>query len=421
MNTPTLDGAAGDAPVPAGAEPVLDAVSLKVLRAPAVHRLLALRAEGDLTRAHVHTTAQCLAVSDRTVWRWLADATATPATADEPGARHPDRFEITPQLRVLLAYWRGNASAVHRELLARARAAAACGSAPGQAVPPSLLPQPHPPAGGAPPAAGPVLDPVPSPSTLLRAVRDLTAGERAGYRKGPEAARALDVFGKRPRTWRNHTWEGDHVQARYASSPAAPTASKRRDYLADWMTGQVGREVRVRFMPHHTHEIEICDPAGHRLGTARLADQATPEQLTALRRARTQRVQRLRAEAKAAEHLRQERFAPATAPTAPHLLDAVTAAEATRELSRHHESRPPAHPADRPPGHPMNRRLPPAPTDQYVTLPEARLVATRALLTVRENLADTITARAMRCIHGGAGFGRTVAVTNCLRELEPGE
>ncbi|TYC68866.1 ATP-binding protein [Streptomyces sp. CB01881] len=65
--------------------------------------------------------------------------------------------------------------------------------------------------------------------------------------------------------------------------------------------------------------------------------------------------------------------------------------------------------------------MPPAPTDQYVALPEARLVATRALLTVRENLADTIAARAMRCIHGGAGFGKTVAVTSCLRELEPGE
>ncbi|MBA4863806.1 DDE-type integrase/transposase/recombinase [Streptomyces sp. PSKA54] len=51
-------------------------------------------------------------------------------------------------------------------------------------------------------------------STFLRAVRrDLTAGERAGYRQGPEAARSLDVFAKRPRTWRNHVWEADHVQA----------------------------------------------------------------------------------------------------------------------------------------------------------------------------------------------------------------
>lgn len=113
---------------------------------------------------------------------------------------------------------------------------------------------------------------------------------------------------------------------------------KKHDYLADWMTGQAYREVRVRFMPHHTHEIEVCDPVSHRLGTAHLADQATGEQLTALHRARARRAGRLRADAKAAERLRHQRFAPTTTPAPPHRLDAVTAAEATRELSRHHES-----------------------------------------------------------------------------------
>ncbi|MHB9864577.1 Mu transposase C-terminal domain-containing protein [Streptomyces sp. YIM S03343] len=73
---------------------------------------------------------------------------------------------------------------------------------------------------------------------------------------------------------------------------------KSRDYVADWMTGQAGREVMVRFMPHHTHEIEICDLHGRRLGTAHLADQATPEQLDVLRRSRTRRAQRLKADAK---------------------------------------------------------------------------------------------------------------------------
>ncbi|MGW7582795.1 hypothetical protein ACWGKU_17115 [Kitasatospora sp. NPDC054768] len=52
---------------------------------------------------------------------------------------------------------------------------------------------------------------------------------------------------------------------------------KNRDYLAAWMAGQASRAVRDRVMPHHTHETEICDPAGRRLGTAHLADQATPE------------------------------------------------------------------------------------------------------------------------------------------------
>lgn len=526
------------APAPDEAEPALDAVSLTSLRAPAVRRLLALRAQHWLTRGHVHITAQCLNVSDRTVWRWLAEATAEPATTASPGARRTDRFEITPEVRVLLAYWHGNASAVHRELVARARTAHP--PEPATEVPPTT-PEPSTPVapsalpGGAPPAAVPLLDPVPSLATFLRAVRrDLTAGERAGYRHGPEAARALDVFAKRPRTWRNHVWEADHVQAPLrvdadgdvvapyvtwfidcatkaitgvAVTPGCPTRAsilaalrsaivrtdpygpfgglpehvrfdrgrdflsrtvttaltaldsnitvlppyaphlkgsienlnlnaarmlfaalpgytpkkprrhpdrrpagsplsfqafteqlltwvtwwntehrpaeldgatpleawqadptplhdipandvwsftleddgrtrtitshgirfKNRDYIADWMTGQAGREITVRFMPHHTHEIEVCDPHGHHLGTAHLADQATDEQLTALRRARTRRARRLRADAKAAEQLRHERFAPATTPTAALRLNAITETEATRELARHEE------------------------------------------------------------------------------------
>ncbi|MGW6898990.1 Mu transposase C-terminal domain-containing protein [Streptomyces sp. NPDC054919] len=494
-----------------------------------MRRLLALRAEGQLTRSHVHTTAQCLNVSDRTVWRWLADATTSPDSAARPGGRRNVRFEITPEIRVLLAYWHGNASAVHRELAARA-AAPADNPPP---APPSNSPGPVIP-GGAPPVAVPMLDPMPSLATFLRAMRrDLTTGERAGYRKGPDAARAHDVFGKRPRTWRNHVWEADHVQAPLrvdadgdlvhpyvtwfidcatktitglAITPGYPTRAsilaalrsavlrthpygpagglpeqvrfdrgkdflsrtvataltaldtritvlppysphlkgsienlnrcaermlfaalpgytpkqprrrpdrrpdvpalsfhdfteqllawarwwntehhpaalggtttplqawqedptpltdvppadvwsftleddarpriltshgvrfKNRDYIADWMTGQAGREVTVRFMPHHTHEIEVCTPHGHRLGTAHLADQATPEQLGALRRARTQRARRLRTEAKAAEQLRRDRFAPATLPTDALRLDAITATEAARELAQH--------------------------------------------------------------------------------------
>ncbi|MFI6125410.1 AAA family ATPase [Streptomyces sp. NPDC051064] len=55
---------------------------------------------------------------------------------------------------------------------------------------------------------------------------------------------------------------------------------------------------------------------------------------------------------------------------------------------------------------------------QYVDLPDACVVTTRALLTARENIADTVAARAMMCIHGGAGYGKTLAVNTCLRELE---
>ncbi|MEU4730429.1 ATP-binding protein [Streptomyces sp. NPDC023588] len=58
---------------------------------------------------------------------------------------------------------------------------------------------------------------------------------------------------------------------------------------------------------------------------------------------------------------------------------------------------------------------------QYVDLPDASVVATRALLTARENITDTVAARAMMCIHGGAGFGQTLAVNTCLHTLDPGE
>ncbi|TXS66005.1 hypothetical protein EAO76_36595 [Streptomyces sp. sk2.1] len=228
MNTTPSHTTPTPASAPGEAGPALDAVSLTALRAPAVRHLFTLRAERRLSRVHVHTTAQCLNVSDRTVWRWLAEATTTPATAAAPGARRTGRFEITPELRVLLAYWHGNASAVHRELLDRAR------QAPAPAISPSppadtdtdadasasgpAAPSPRPPRnalpGGAPLAAVPLLDPVPSLATFLRAVRrDLTAGERASYRHGPQAARAHDVFATRPRTWRNEVWEADHVQA----------------------------------------------------------------------------------------------------------------------------------------------------------------------------------------------------------------
>ncbi|MEU4173442.1 hypothetical protein AB0F46_42455 [Streptomyces sp. NPDC026665] len=55
---------------------------------------------------------------------------------------------------------------------------------------------------------------------------------------------------------------------------------------------------------------------------------------------------------------------------------------------------------------------------QYVDLPDASVVTTRALLTARGNITDTVDARAVMCIHDGAGFGKTLAVNICLRKLE---
>lgn len=149
-----------------------------------MRRLLALRQDQQLTTRHVRLMAQSLEVTERTVWRWLASAEHDESAAAEPGARaqSKDRFSVTPEVRRLLALWKGNVAAVHRELTARA--------ARGEGDPPPSIP------------------------TLHRAIhRDLTPGERAGFAGGERAARKHDVFLARPRGWRNQVWETDHVQA----------------------------------------------------------------------------------------------------------------------------------------------------------------------------------------------------------------
>lgn len=149
-----------------------------------MRRLLALRWEGKLTTGQVRSVADVLGVRERAVWRWLAAAERDEAAARAPGERaaYPGRFTVTDEVRALLALWKGNVAAVHRELAARA--------ARGEGEPPPSVP------------------------TLHRAIRrDLTPGERAGLAGGERAARKHDVFLARPRGWRNQVWETDHVQA----------------------------------------------------------------------------------------------------------------------------------------------------------------------------------------------------------------
>ncbi|MCX4539058.1 Mu transposase C-terminal domain-containing protein [Streptomyces sp. NBC_01669] len=106
---------------------------------------------------------------------------------------------------------------------------------------------------------------------------------------------------------------------------------RSRDYVGAWMTGQSGLRVRVRFMPHHEHRIEVFDDVtGRYLGPAELADAATPEQISAVRTARAARTRRLRQDLKAAQ---RERYAASTRPGKPQRLGAVTAVEASAELA----------------------------------------------------------------------------------------
>lgn len=488
----------GDAVRAAGGLP---AASRTALRGPAVRRLLALRAGGKLTAGHVRVVADALGASERTVWRWLAAAQSDKTAAAYPGARSQAsaRFTITPEVRGLLALWKGNVRAVHREMVLRA-------------------------ARQSPPADAPSL------TTLHRAIhRDLTPGERAGLAGGERAARKHDVFLARPRGWRNHVWETDHMQAPvlvdvegtarrpwitwftdcatnaitgvavtpvhpsresvlaalrsavlreepygpfgglpekvrvdrgkdflsrtvtaafdlldvtvedlpaytphlkgtveglnrvvesmflaalpgYARQPRpgkrasrpkdevllgfedftarllswtlwwntehrpaplrgrtpleawqddptplrdVPAADlwtftledagtrtlttrgvrfRKRDYVGPWMTGQAGIQVRVRFMPHHDHRIEVYHAAtGRYLGPADLADQATEEQVSAVRRARAARARRLKKDLEASQ---RERYAAATQAEAPRRLGALTTAQAEAELAQ---------------------------------------------------------------------------------------
>ena len=82
----------------------------------------------------------------------------------------------------------------------------------------------------------------------------------------------------------------------------------RRDYIADWMVGRTGDRVTIRHLPHHDDVIEVFGTDGKHLGSACLAEAATTEQIRALKAARAASARRLRADLKAAEKLRRERF-----------------------------------------------------------------------------------------------------------------
>jgi putative transposase len=87
-------------------------------------------------------------------------------------------------------------------------------------------------------------------------------------------------------------------------------------------------------MPHHDHEVEVFDAdTGQHLGPAKLADQATPEQITEMRRARASRKRRLEADLRAAEKARRQRYAASTTAEPARPLGAVTRAEAAAELA----------------------------------------------------------------------------------------
>ncbi|MFE7531551.1 hypothetical protein ACFU7Y_38465 [Kitasatospora sp. NPDC057542] len=152
-------------------------------REAVVARLMDLDSRGELTTAHVRLVASSLGVTMWAVWYWIAAARKEGRFSPRPRPQ----LTITPEIRRLLAFWGGNVSAVHRELVARA-------------------------------ADDPDTGPVLSLSALHRAVvRDLSVGERVGLRGGEAARRAYDVF-PQPR----------------APGRRAPPGARRRQHRRDW-------------------------------------------------------------------------------------------------------------------------------------------------------------------------------------------
>jgi putative transposase len=218
-----------------------------------------------------------------------------------------------------------------------------------------------------------------------------------------------------------------------------------RSYVGEWMTGHVGRRVRLRYMPHHEHEVEVFDArTAEHLGAAVLSDQASPEMVAAVRRERARQARRLAADLKAAEKARRAvrgldggRAGPGGAgddprpgpaqlgppragrPAAPGPPGVVAAGPAGTGMG------PAPHQLGRAGrcGGPGRLAMTSASTgeraDHYLGLSEARIVATEALLELRDNLTDVMDAKAMMCVHGDAGVGKTLSVNAALRALPP--
>ncbi|MET8754711.1 Mu transposase C-terminal domain-containing protein [Streptomyces sp. NPDC004667] len=111
---------------------------------------------------------------------------------------------------------------------------------------------------------------------------------------------------------------------------------RRRADIADWMAGHVGTRVRLRYLPHFDGRIEVFSTEGwgRHLGSAYLAEAATPAQRRALSRVRESRARALKADLKAAEKLRRTRYTATTTAAVPGRRRTETASEAEAEIVR---------------------------------------------------------------------------------------
>ncbi|UXY33152.1 Mu transposase C-terminal domain-containing protein (plasmid) [Streptomyces sp. HUAS TT20] len=116
---------------------------------------------------------------------------------------------------------------------------------------------------------------------------------------------------------------------------------RSRYYVGEWMTGRAdaGTKVRIRYIPHHDHEIEVFDAAsGRHLGTAHLADAASADQRRAVRQSREAEKRRLARALSAASRHTRDRFGAVTSAQRPQRLGALTAVQAEQELAVSHRA-----------------------------------------------------------------------------------
>ncbi|MFD9722098.1 hypothetical protein [Streptomyces sp. NPDC059076] len=90
----------------------------RALLTAGVRSLVVLRERGELTSVEVKTVARSVGVHERTVWRRLKKARATGIADLAPRSR----YTVTDEVRIRLAYYRGNIKRVHQEMLEEADA-----------------------------------------------------------------------------------------------------------------------------------------------------------------------------------------------------------------------------------------------------------------------------------------------------------
>jgi putative transposase len=138
------------------------------LRCRIVERLAAAQKSAPLSRCLVREAAAACWVSERTMWRWIAEG--------GPPAR--PRCGVVPSERAveLLLAWRGNVAAVHRQLMEEG-------------------------------------EDVPSVRTMARAFeRGLSPVQRDLARHGDVAIRDRAVYLRHEARFRGECYEGDHKQ-----------------------------------------------------------------------------------------------------------------------------------------------------------------------------------------------------------------